>query len=71
MSVLVRGMEMPSECECCGFCRYYPENGNVWCNATNRLLRMGLDREEIKITRLDIQRPEWCPLEERPEDDMR
>ena len=64
MSILIKGMEMPSECEYCRFCRYYPENGNVWCNATNRLLRR-------RTVHLDIPRPDWCPLVEVQEDDMR
>ena len=62
MSVIVRGMSMPSECEYCGFCRYYPENGNVWCNANNRILKLAW--KEPNWTHLDIKRPDWCPLVE-------
>lgn len=60
MSILVVGMNMPTECEYCGFCRYYPENGNVWCNAKNRLLKK--EWESPHWTHLDIKRPDWCPL---------
>ena len=65
MSVIVKGMVMPSECEYCGFCRYYHENGNVWCNAKNRLLKQRW--KEPHWTHLDVKRPEWCPLIELPE----
>lgn len=65
MSVIVKGMAMPSECEYCGFCRYYPSNGNVWCNATNKLLKMNWENPDW--THLDVKRPDWCPLVELPE----
>ena len=64
MSVLVMGMAMPSECEYCGFCRYYRENGNVWCNAKNKLLKKGWINSDF--THLDVKKPEWCPLVEVP-----
>lgn len=64
MSILIKGMKMPSECEYCGFCRYYPENRNVWCNAVNRILR--LNWHEPNWTYLDVPRPDWCPLTEVP-----
>ena len=65
MSVIVKGMKVPSECEYCGFCRYYHENGRVWCNAKNRLLKQRW--KEPHWTHLDVKRPEWCPLIELPE----
>ena len=64
MSVLIKGMNMPSECEYCGFCRYYNENGNVWCNAKNRLLKQ---QWRVPHWYLDVKRPKWCPLIELPE----
>lgn len=64
MSVLVRDMAMPSECEYCGFCRYYPQNGNVWCNAKNKLLKERWINPNW--THLDVKTPEWCPLVEVP-----
>lgn len=64
MSVLVRDMAMPSECEYCGFCRYYPQNGNVWCNAKNKLLKERWINPNW--THLDVKKPEWCPLVEVP-----
>ena len=64
MAILIKGMEMPTECEYCGFCRYYPENGNVWCNAKNRLLKRNWEKPQW--THLDVKRPAWCPLEELP-----
>lgn len=65
MGVYVKGMEMPKECEYCGFCRFYPENGNVWCNAKNIILKTKW--KEPNWTHLDVKRPEWCPLVEVPE----
>lgn len=59
VGVLVKDMEMPSECNYCGFCRCY-EYGRVWCNAKNAIL--GECWEDM--IRFGIKRPEWCPLEE-------
>lgn len=64
MAILIKSMDMPTECEYCGFCRYYPENGNVWCNAKNRLLKMNWEKPHW--THLDVKRPDWCPLEALP-----
>ena len=60
VSVIVRGMELPTECEYCPLCRYYPENGNVWCNAKNRILKRKWGNPNW--THLDVKKPEWCPL---------
>lgn len=62
MSVIVNGMGMPSKCQHCGLLRYYPENGNVWCNASNKLMM-----EQAWFEKIDIERPRWCPLIELPE----
>ena len=64
MSVIVKGMKMPSECEYCEFCRYYPDNKSVWCNATNKLLKRHW--KNPNWTHLDVKRPDWCPLVELP-----
>lgn len=61
-SVLVKEMSMPTECEYCGFCRYYHENGRVWCNAKNRVLLTHWEKPDW--THLDIRKPDWCPLVE-------
>ena len=61
MSVIVKGMEMPEKCQYCCLLRYYHENGNIWCNANNTLLKQGW------YTEIDIKRPETCPLVEIPE----
>ena len=61
MSVIIKGMEMPEKCQYCCLLRYYHENGNVWCNANNTLLKQGW------YTEIDIKRPETCPLVEIPE----
>ena len=62
MSVIVKDMKMPSKCQYCGLLRYYPENGNVWCNASNKLMM-----EQAWFEKIDIERPRWCPLTELPE----
>ena len=62
MSVLVKGMKMPSGCEWCGFTHWYPENGNVWCNAANRLMLSGWYGDNLQL-----ECHEWCPLVELPE----
>lgn len=67
MSVIVKGMEMPSECEYCGFCRYYPESGNVWCNVKNRLLKQRWKEPGWSHLDVNVKRPDWCPLVELPE----
>lgn len=53
---------MPSKCQYCGLLRYYPENGNVWCSASNKLMM-----EQAWFEKIDIERPRWCPLIELPE----
>ena len=58
--IAIKDMKMPTECGYCGFYRYYPENGNVWCNAKNRILKMYW--KDLDWTHLDVERPDWCPL---------
>lgn len=62
MAVIIRNMEIPKHCEFCPLCRYYPENGNVWCNILNRILKQHWDSDYH--TNLKIERPSDCPLEE-------
>ena len=59
MSVVVR-MEMPNECEYCPMCRFYRENGRVWCNAANRILKQVWDNPDC--THLNVKKPSWCPI---------
>ncbi len=56
MSVLIKGMELPTGCKFCAMMRYYPSNGNVWCNATNRRMQY---KDSVLSTR-----QEFCPLVE-------
>ena len=58
MSVIVNGMNLPERCEYCGFLRWYPENGNLWCNANMKLLKEGW------YSNFTFKRPQTCPLEE-------
>lgn len=60
MTVIVKGMKMPEKCQYCGFLAYYANSGNVWCNATNRLIETG------RHTEIDIKRQADCPLVEIP-----
>lgn len=64
MSILIKDMDMPSECEYCPLCRYYPENKRVWCNGTNRILKKVW--ENPNRTHLGVKKPAWCPLVEIP-----
>lgn len=49
MSVLVKGMKMPSSC---GFCVMLDEDDKNFCYA------------EMRGTTIGADRPEWCPLVE-------
>lgn len=64
MSVLIKGMNVPSECEYCALCRFYPDTKRVWCNAANKVLK--LHWEHPDWTHLNVKRPDWCPLVEVP-----
>lgn len=62
MSYVVKGLDFPSSCDYCPMVRFYPENGNVWCNAKNRLLLSGgwpKNKATIFEGRMD-----FCPLEQ-------
>ena len=60
MSEVVVRMEMPKHCEYCPMCRLYRENGRVWCNAANRILKQ--EWKNPDWTELDIPKPDWCPI---------
>ena len=60
MSERVVRMEMPKHCEYCPMCRLYRENGRVWCNAANRILKQ--EWKNPDWTELDIPKPDWCPI---------
>ena len=64
MSVIIRDREMPTACEYCPLCRYYPESKRVWCNGTNRILKNVW--ENADWTHLGVKKPDWCPLVEIP-----
>ena len=52
MSLLIKGMEMPSSC---GFCVMLDEDDKNFCYA------------EMRETTIGADRPEWCPLVELTE----
>ena len=55
MSVLIRGMKMPNNCETCE----YQTKGACFASGVNKGI--------ITIRRMDKERPDWCPLVELPE----
>lgn len=61
MSVLIKGMEMPSECITCPLCQYYPMIGETRCRRTGEVLASGFGT--IKFN----GRSEHCQLAELPE----
>ena len=61
MSVLIRGMDMPSECRECPLCQYYMAVGETRCRRTGEVLASGFGT--IKFS----GRSEHCQLAELPE----
>ena len=61
MSVLIKGMEMPSECRNCRMMVYHENTGKTWCTPADAILA-----EEFKPVPFDY-RPHFCPLVELPE----
>ena len=57
MSIIIKGMEMPKNCDECFFVgRGFPD----WCS----LPQIQKDEDEIEDTN---NKPDWCPLEEVPD----
>lgn len=61
MSVLIKGMEMPSDCRECPLSEYHERTGKTWCEPADGILA-----EDYKPIGFD-GRPEWCPLVALPE----
>jgi hypothetical protein len=61
MSVLIKGMEMPSECRVCAMTRYFFATGTTVCIAT--LATLANNYKTIQFE----GRHEKCPLVELPE----
>ena len=61
MSVIIKGMEMSTECGECPLCQYYPMVGETRCRRTGEVLASGFGT--IKLS----GRSEHCPLVELPE----
>ena len=55
MSILIRGMKMPKNCETCE----YQTKGACFA--------LGVNKGTITIRRMGKERPDWCPLIEIPE----
>lgn len=58
MSIVVRGIKMPSSCEDCKWCGEHFFTGDYMCKIKYDFL------DENKISK---ERPDWCPLIELPE----
>lgn len=65
MGVYIKGMDKPKRCNICPLCRYYYENGNVWCNALNVILESIPYEMRLLDSVLDSIEPHKdCPLVE-------
>lgn len=60
MSILIRGMQMPSECRKC-FMMHYAMTGETYCEVNDKTLAKNYRPIEFD------GRPDWCPLVELPE----
>ena len=58
MSIIVRGMEMPTDCRECRLMEYHCSTGETWCAPAERILTV-----DFKPIPFD-GRPDWCPLVE-------
>ena len=61
MSVIVKGMQMPSECRKCFAMDYGTMTGETYCKVNGKTLA-----ESYRPIGFD-GRPDWCPLVELPE----
>ena len=61
MSIIVRGMEMPTDCRECRLMEYLCSTGETWFVPAERILTI-----DFKPIPFD-GRPDWCPLVELPE----
>lgn len=61
MSVIIKGMEMPSECRACPLCQYYPTVRETRCRMTGEVMAYGFGALKFN------GRSEHCPLAELPE----
>lgn len=61
MSVIIKGMQMPSECRMCPLCRYFYSVGTTRCMITQATLAEGYKTISFEGRHKD------CPLAELPE----
>ena len=61
MSVIVKGMEMPTDCRKCILYEHQKYTGLPFCKAVDKRLA-----DDYKPRSYD-ERPDWCPLVELPE----
>lgn len=61
MSILIRGIQMPSECRKCFSMEYGTMTGETYCKVNGKTLA-----ESYRPIEFD-GRPDWCPMVELPE----
>lgn len=61
MSVLIKGMQMPSDCGECPLSIYHERTGKTWCRPADGILAENYNPIDF------YGRPDWCPLAELPE----
>lgn len=58
MSILIKDMEMPEKC---GACNLFHAESPMYC--------MAIKKHKVPAAPYGLPRPDWCPLEEQPEED--
>ena len=61
MSVLVKGMEMPTECRKCPFNEFGTMSGETWCGVNGVTLAKNFEAIDFD------GKPDWCPLVALPD----
>lgn len=60
MSILIKGMEMPKNCQECDFCNEINFEGYLWFDYYCSVKDKSFDWDD------DDNKPDWCPLVEIP-----
>ena len=71
MSIIIKNLSKPEKCAYCPLGRYYFENGNLWCNALNKIIAtIPYEKRLLDSALSSIEMPEYCPIEEIPDSDL-
>ena len=65
MSILIKGMEMPENCDRCKLVRYFGMAGGIECLAKKKWPATSYANEDFRESGT---RPDWCPLVEVPDE---